>query len=300
MKLEGAFTLYTTDIDNHQTICDSLEWKIEKIEQKIQILLEKSDLYESKGRDTFKLQLRIEKLRDLLLILEQRYYYVEVVKEYEDIDIELIDISDIAKYVKSNYSSNFFSYQSVKTPTEIVSQLFIGNENTSTNISDKENSIPNWVEENTKRGALGEYLAKKYLMEIENKNIISVVDIPSKGYDLEWKREDEIIGYEVKTSESYNGFHITINELQKAKFMQNNYNIFFIKIDPVTKNIEGFIIVNPVQALGIPVNELSIVIDLENGSIKPNKFYYTFYAKFINNVEKISIPSEWLDQYESN
>ena len=152
----------------------------------------------------------------------------------------------------------------------------------------EEDFTPDWVKERVRLGAFGEKIALKYLQKKFSREIISVSNQGYKGYDLEWNQVNGILGYEVKTSKNRIGFHITLNELKKAKAMRGNYHIFFINMDQKKKS-EGFIISDPLMKLEIPFEAMTDLLTLENIFVQPSQFFIKFKEGFLDELEFIDL-----------
>lgn len=154
-------------------------------------------------------------------------------------------------------------------------------------LEEEDEGVPEWVNNNIKRGVFGEQLALLYLKE-QYSNVQLVTYDSSRGYDIEVNK-GSIIGYEIKTSNTTTGFNITINELNVAKKKQNNYFIMFITIDQHKAEVTGHIIQNPLKAFEIDYDILTKHTELTNVFVQPKHFFIQFKRGFFNNLEKIPL-----------
>lgn len=154
--------------------------------------------------------------------------------------------------------------------------------------------FPKWLNNRIKIGDYGERIVEAYLRE----NIMGKIERVSLknssiGYDIEVKYDDNCFeGYEVKTTKSKNyNFQITINELNVAKTLKENYNIFYVQIDEKNESITGYIIKNPIDVLNIDVDKITHYIECNNIYIMPNKFIVKFNANYLTQLSTINLNS---------
>ena len=145
-----------------------------------------------------------------------------------------------------------------------------------------------WLDENKTTGEIGEILALEYLTTLYT-DVSDVSSDTKRGYDLEVEEKDCIKGFEVKTSKSRLGFHITFNELKVAAEKQDNYYLFFIHEDVTDEKYEGFIIQNPIKKFRINFFELTNQIKYQNISIIPNQFFVKFDKGYLRSLETIEL-----------
>lgn len=112
--------------------------------------------------------------------------------------------------------------------------------------------MPEWVIENAKLGYLGEQIAKIYLQSNFLKVKIISQQSSRKGYDI--TADDQF--FEIKTSSVSSGFDITSHELAVAETKKNDYWIFFIFINKLSRTAKGYLIKNPMKRFDILYKEL--------------------------------------------
>ncbi len=148
----------------------------------------------------------------------------------------------------------------------------------------EEDDYSPWDKE--EQGRSGELIAKKYL-ENKYKEVVDVSKTTKLGYDI---KVNDKLAFEVKTSKSKNFFHISYNELKVATYMQDKYNLFFIKVDVKDEKITkatGFIINNPIKILQINLRIIAPTFELDNINLKPSQFKIYFNKDFISLQEWI-------------
>lgn len=156
-------------------------------------------------------------------------------------------------------------------------------------IHDEEGDNLTWLVENELLGSLGEKVVLSYLQNIFEK-VTLVSQNAKKGYDIEVEKESgDLIGYEVKTSLSTMGFHITYNELKVASKKKDDYYLFFLTIYEEEKTVEGYLIKNPLKELDINFGHITKIIETKNVLLIPNKFLIKFQKGFLQKIKKITL-----------
>lgn len=148
-----------------------------------------------------------------------------------------------------------------------------------------------WIGKQVERGNAGEEAAHEYLAGIFGEENTKRVPLRSakKGYDIEVIDEDDIRGFEVKTTVGSNSFHITSNELKVASKMLENYNLFFIRVDCRTKRVTGYIINNPALNLGLDYNALTAKVCYDKVTLVPDQFVISFVEGYLQNLSSIDL-----------
>jgi hypothetical protein len=156
-------------------------------------------------------------------------------------------------------------------------------------VDDEDDIVPEWIKQNAKLGAFGEDIALSYLKTLYN-NVEKVSFDAKRGYDIEVTLDnDSKLGFEIKTSKSNKGFHITQNELQKASEKQDDYYLFFITVSKKEQKIVGRLIQNPIREFGIDYEMITKHIELLNVFVQPKSFYIQFKTGFFQDLEEISL-----------
>lgn len=151
--------------------------------------------------------------------------------------------------------------------------------------NEEEGEPPSWVKSKIILGAFGEKIAVSFFQTLFN-NVTLVADQAFKGYDIEIKDQNKIIGVEVKTSKRNETVHITYNELEKAYKMQENYYLFFIHVDEERKRIIGYLIKNVMDSLNIDFKILTRLVELENVYLLPSQFIIKFKPGFLEELDE--------------
>lgn len=142
-----------------------------------------------------------------------------------------------------------------------------------------------WLDDNKTTGEIGEILALEYLKTLYSK-VYDVSENAKKGYDIEVRENGCVRGFEVKTSRTKIGFHITFNELKVATEKQDDYYLFFIHEDVADEEYEGYIIQNPIKLFNINFTELTNQIKCQSATVIPNRFFIKFDKGFLRSLEK--------------
>jgi Domain of unknown function (DUF3883) len=154
-------------------------------------------------------------------------------------------------------------------------------------IKDEEEQIFSWLDENQKLGELGEKIALEYLKGLYE-NLTLVSQDTKKGYDIEVELDsNKVLGFEVKTSLSNYGFHITYNELKVASNKKDDYYIFFLTVNKEENVVEGYLIQNPIDELNINFEQITNVIETQSVMVIPNKFFIKFKNGYLQNLSKL-------------
>lgn len=166
-------------------------------------------------------------------------------------------------------------------------------ENEETNLqealqNDNAEGDTSWVDDNKTLGDIGEIIATSYLKK-QFTEVEDVSEMTRKGYDIEVLYDNRVIGYEIKTSQSKQGFHITYNELKVATEKQDDYFLFFILEDSIDESYEGYLIQNPIKTFDINFLEIAQLIEHNNVSIFPNRFFVKFNKGYLGSLSKIDL-----------
>ncbi len=155
------------------------------------------------------------------------------------------------------------------------------------NESDK---CPEWVTKKNKLGAFGEKLALNYLNSLNlNPQQVSTIS-SSYGYDILIRDGDVEIVYEVKTtSRVEDKFYISYNELKVASGLGDQYNIFYIHVDPQNHNIYGYIIQNPIETLNINIRKITEIFENSVIQMMPSSFIIQLKQDAISEMESINM-----------
>jgi len=153
--------------------------------------------------------------------------------------------------------------------------------------ANEENETLDWLDKRKRLGDFGEGIALKYLNSLY-KNVKSVANQVSRGFDIEVQDKTSILGFEVKTSEYKQGFFITYNELKKASELKDCYNIFLIQIEDDAK-IVGYIINNPTSFFNIDLNKIMEPTANPHAYITPTSFYFKFKDGLFENLTPIEL-----------
>lgn len=264
-----------------------LQRRMEKYERKIDRISERISQYEWLGKNTDYLEQRLDLFSDLL-DLAVRYSSEDIC---EEIALILLDnVLEDWKYVMplsraTKYEGDLDSTMTNDDDDDIHSYK----EEQSSFCYGNIVKVEDLSDENFRKaiGDAGEEIALNFFNETLSKEIKSVAHITSKGYDLEWRKTNKTVGFEIKTTiTTENSFYISENELRKAKDMREDYHIFFIKLKPKLGVAEGILITNPFQVLKPVLGHLEKILDED-------------YIRFPGSVE-VRLPSSIIENQEKH
>lgn len=142
----------------------------------------------------------------------------------------------------NSFNPNVANIISIEDAINIIQQ--------DTTLAIEKNIIPKWVEELGETGRRGEIIALNYLCTIYNK-VEWVSDNARLGYDI----VADDFKFEIKTTKSNNNiFCISKHELLTADKFNEQYRLFFIRID--NQMVEGYLFKNLYEILGLNYNEI--------------------------------------------
>lgn len=169
--------------------------------------------------------------------------------------------------------------------TESIKDTIINDMNT-----DENSDCPEWVNNNNKLGAFGEEVVFNYLSSL-GMNLIHMSKInSSSGYDIKADISGENVFYEVKTTRNSDlKFFVSYNELKISNINRANYKIFIVHVDDEHKQIEGYIVGNPIGAFNIDFNLLTQIYETPYVSLLTNNFRVQIKETYLDNIKAIDL-----------